>query len=178
MDGPTPPAGHDELVDVIDADDRVVAVVPRSVMRRDNLLHRSVGIIVRNPMGEVLVHRRAPTKDVWPDRWDIAVGGVVTSGEGVEEAARRELAEEIGVVDTVMRPLGVGSYEDGDVRCRCTCFETVHDGPVRFADGEVVDARWVSFDTLRAMLVEESFVPDSLALFATSLPVGGGSGTP
>ncbi len=155
---------------MIDHDDHVIATVPRSVMRRDNLLHRSVGIVVRNPAGEVLIHRRAETKDVWPGRWDLAVGGVVSSGEDPFAAARRELAEEVGVTGGDPVFLGIGVFEDAAVRCRCSCFEIVHDGPVEFHDGEVIEARWVEVAELRSLLAAASFVPDSIALFGMFRP--------
>ena len=61
----------DELVDVVDADDRVVRRVSRAEMRRENLLHRAVYLLVRNGRGELFVHRRTPTKDVYPGYCDV-----------------------------------------------------------------------------------------------------------
>src|SRR3954447_5289866 len=89
------PAG--ELVDVVDDDGRVVRVVTRAEMRAGCLRHRCTFIVVRNTAGEVLIHRRSEDKDLWPGRWDLACGGVVTAGEAWEPAARRELAEELGI---------------------------------------------------------------------------------
>ena len=68
-------------------------------MRRHRLRHRATFVVVRCSRGHVLMHRRSDTKDLWPGRWDLAVGGVVTAGEGYDDAARRELAEEVGVTD-------------------------------------------------------------------------------
>ena len=86
-----------ELVDQLDEDGAVVGAVTRRDMRAHNLRHRSVAVVVVNSRQELLVHRRADWKDVWPSRWDLAFGGVVGAGEAWEEAARRELAEEAGV---------------------------------------------------------------------------------
>ena len=105
----------DTLIDIVDADDRVVDVVTRREVRARNLRHRSVGIAVFARDGRVLIHRRADTKDVWPGRWDLAVGGVVDSGESWEAAAARELAEEVGSSAAVAE-IGRGTYEDDDVR--------------------------------------------------------------
>jgi isopentenyldiphosphate isomerase len=154
----------EELVDVVDADDNVVAVVPRWRMRAENLRHRSVGIMVVNHVGEILIHRRADTKDVWPGWWDLAVGGVVASGESYEDAARRELTEEVGVTAVSLDHLSSGSYEDDDVRAIVHTFCVVWDGPVHFNDGEVVEARWVGMAELRQRVVSDRFVPDSLAI--------------
>src|SRR5690606_9429424 len=59
--------GGDEELEEVDEAGRVVRVVTRAEMRAANLRHRAVGIVVRRPGdGAVLVHRRAPWKDVWP----------------------------------------------------------------------------------------------------------------
>jgi hypothetical protein len=43
-----------ELVDVIDEDDHVVATVTRRELRARDLLHRCTYILVRNAAGEIL----------------------------------------------------------------------------------------------------------------------------
>ena len=90
-------AVDEQLVDELDAMGMVIGEVTRAEMRRENLLHRSVFIVVRNDVDELLIHRRASWKDLWPDAWDIAVSGVVNAGEAWELAATRELVEELGI---------------------------------------------------------------------------------
>jgi NUDIX domain-containing protein len=51
-------------------------------------------IAIRNTAGEIWVHRRTDTKDVYPGLYDMVVGGVLASGEAWEDGARRELKEE------------------------------------------------------------------------------------
>jgi isopentenyldiphosphate isomerase len=161
---PAAPGGPEELVDIVDADDQVLAVVPRSRMRAENLRHRSVGIMIVNHVGEILIHRRADTKDVWPGWWDLAVGGVVASGESYDDAARRELAEEVGVEAVALDHLSSGHYEDDDVRAIVHTYCVVWDGPVVLNDGEVVEACWVGMAELRRRVATDRFVPDSLAI--------------
>jgi isopentenyldiphosphate isomerase len=156
-----------ESVDVVDEFDRVVRTVARSEMRRDRLRHRAVFVAVLDGAGRLLVHRRAPTKDVWPGWLDLAVGGVVTSGETYLEAARRELAEEIGVVGVDPDVIDGGIfqlYDDADVSLVGRCFAVTTTGPFEFADGEVSDAWWVSRDEFEQWRDRERFLPDSIAL--------------
>jgi isopentenyldiphosphate isomerase len=157
------PRPDEELVDLVDADDRVVETVTRRRMRAERLRHRAVFIAVRSSAGLLLVHRRSAAKDLWPSRWDVGVGGVVAAGEDYDGAARRELFEEVGV-DAVPVPLGGGRYDDDEVELLARCYVVVHDGPITFVDGEVAEARWVDRDGLAALLATVPFVPDSLAL--------------
>ena len=155
----------DELVDVVDEHDQVVRVVARREMRAQRLRHRTVFIAVTNSSGDVLVHRRADHKDVWPGRWDLAAGGVLAAGELYDEGAVRELAEELGIADVPLQRLGQGVYEDAEVAEISTVYRALWDGPVRFADGEVAEARWMSLEEVqRGAAGALDFVPDSVSL--------------
>ena len=63
------------------SDGAVVRLATRAEMRAGNLRHRSVAVVVVTSAGEVVAHRRADWKDVWPGRWDVCFGGVVGVGE-------------------------------------------------------------------------------------------------
>ena len=162
------PDGREELVDIVDSDDRIIDTVARAVMRRDVLRHRAVFVLVRDGEGRVLIHRRSDAKDLWPGWWDISVGGVVAAGESYDEAARRELFEEAGIA---AEPVFVssGTYDDTDVSLIARCYEVRHDGGVEARDGEVAEFRWVSTAELRDLVSRERFLPDSLALLGSRL---------
>jgi isopentenyldiphosphate isomerase len=172
-------AGH-ERVDIVDEHDTVVEVTTRSRMRAERLRHRAVFLLVTTSEGRLLVHRRSDTKDLWPGWWDVAVGGVVTSGETYHDAARRELAEEIGVEDpdVELRPLGGGSYTDDDVALIGRCYGVTWDGPLHFADGEVAEARFVTYDEFQVLQHQHRFLPDSLALLGHHIEQFGEISTP
>ena len=153
----------EELVDIVDDDDTVIATVTRSEMRSRRLQHRSVGIAVMSTDGRLLIHRRSLAKDIWPGWWDIAAGGVVATGETYETAARRELEEELGI-EADLELLGQSRYVDDDVAEMCRGYRVVHDGPFDFSDGEVSEVRWVTFAELDEMRATLSFLPDSMAL--------------
>lgn len=163
----------DELVDIVDEHDRVVDVVSRRRMRAEVLRHRAVYIAVQGTDGRLLVHQRSFDKDVRPGAWDIAVGGVVGSGETYDEAAVRELAEEIGVVDAVPTPIGGGTFGDEHYELIGRCYHVVSDGPFVFADGEVIGARWVDDGELQQLLREADVLSDSVALLLHHLRVAG-----
>ena len=111
----------EEQVEVVDADGCVTGVVTRAEMRAARLRHRSVFVAVFSHDGDLLVHRRSDAKDLWPGWWDLAVGGVVAAGEDWDDAARRELSEEIGAHGAVIEPIGGAAYSDADVALVARC---------------------------------------------------------
>jgi isopentenyldiphosphate isomerase len=155
---------HSEPVEVVDLDGNVIEVVTRQRMRAEKLRHRSVFIAVINDDGDLLVHRRADHKDVWPGWWDVAVGGVVGVGEEYDAAARRELREELGVDAGQIMSIGTGAYADDTVQLVASCYVVRDNGPFRFIDNEVTEAHWVSANEIDIWLAAKPFLPDSVAL--------------
>ena len=49
--------------------------------------------------GEILVTKRTPIKDIYPDLLEIGQGGAVSYDEEYEESAKREVEEEVGIKD-------------------------------------------------------------------------------
>ena len=159
----------EDLVDVVDEFDRVERVTTRASMRRDNLRHRGVGIAVLDSDDRLLIHRRADDKDVWPGYWDMAAGGVLASGESYVDGARRELSEELGIVDAPLHFVGEQRFEDDSVRVITHCFIARHDGDIVFNDGEVAEARWVTAEEFADLVGVLTWCPDSLSMVPDAL---------
>jgi 8-oxo-dGTP pyrophosphatase MutT (NUDIX family) len=157
----------DELVDEVDEHGNVLRVVTRAQMRAEVLCHRATYIGVVSTDGHLLIHQRSPDKEVYPSYWDVCAGGVCTAGEDWEPSARRELQEELGITVDVLEDRGGGYWIDEPSGASLVgrVFLARHDGPFSFDDGEVVDARFVTFDELDALLAEGTpFCPDSVEL--------------
>jgi isopentenyldiphosphate isomerase len=159
------PSADAELVDVVDDAGRTIAVVPRREMRARRLPHRAAYVLVFNPAGELFVHLRVPTKDVYPAHWDVAVGGVLAAGERFDEAARREAAEELGVSVDV-EPLFPLRWDDAHTVVHGMAYRAVHEGPFRLQPEEIVRGEFVPLDAVPARAAHEPFCPDGLAVLA------------
>ncbi len=170
----------EELVALYDPDDvtgRVVDAAPRSRMRAENLPHAASSILLRRSDGRVLVHQRAAGKDLWPSMFDAACGGVIGAGETPEQCAVRELAEEVGVRGPALRPLLTTWYRDERTQGLVHLYGATWDGEVRFVDGEVAAAWWLTPAEVAALLVDPArpLVPDSRMLLDLLGPALDGS---
>jgi len=158
-----PPDAGSELVDVIDEEGRTIGTATRREMRARRLPHRCVYLLVFNSRGELFIHLRTPTKDVYPDHWDIAVGGVLTAGETFDEGVRREALEELGV-SVAAEALFPFRYADPATVVQGMVYRAVHDGPFRLQPEEVVRGEFVALAEVAARAGREPFCPDGLAV--------------
>ncbi len=86
-----------EVYAVVDENDKVIGSATRQEIHQKGWLHRSVHIFVFNKYGQLYLQKRALSKDLYPGCWDSSAAGHVDWGESYEEAAARELEEELGV---------------------------------------------------------------------------------
>ena len=86
-----------ELVERVDERDRVLGVVDRSEAIKNSWLHRVATTVCRDTEGRILVHRRPADVSRFPGQYNWLIGGAADIGESYEEAAARELTEELGV---------------------------------------------------------------------------------
>ena len=86
----------DELFDVVDENDRVTGQAVRRDVHARGWRHRAVHLLVVSMAGQVFLHKRSKTKDLFPGVWDSSAAGHVGAGEDYDETARRELEEELG----------------------------------------------------------------------------------
>jgi isopentenyldiphosphate isomerase len=152
-----------ELVDVVDDEGRVVRTATRREVRVLGLPHRCVYVLVFNRRGDLFVHLRTATKDVFPSHWDVAVGGVLAAGESFDAAAAREGSEELGV-ELAPEPLFPFRYAGKRTVAHGMVYRAVHDGPFRLQVEEVVrgDFQPIAEALTRAEVVP--FCPDGLAV--------------
>jgi len=155
-----------ELIDILDDEGNVVGVATRSEIRRRRLPHRCTYILVFNPAGDLLIHQRTETKDVFPGYWDVTVGGVLAAGELWDDGARREAIEEIGVeVDPEF--LFDFRYRGDFGRVFAKVYKAMHAGPFQLQVEEVAVASFVKRSTLPKLFVERRFCPDGVAVWET-----------
>lgn len=70
---------------------------PKSLVHQRGFYHNTVHIWFYTNQGEILLAQRSYKKSICPGLWDVSVAGHVDAGETMEEAAIREVSEEIGL---------------------------------------------------------------------------------
>lgn len=93
---------QDELFVVVDKDDKVVGYKTRGECHKDRtIIHRSALVVLCNKDGEILLQKRSLKKDLYPGYFTLSSSGHVAKDESYEDAIKREIKEELGVVSPV-----------------------------------------------------------------------------
>ncbi|MDI3408609.1 NUDIX hydrolase [Streptomyces cavernicola] len=156
----------EEIIDIVDEQDRVVGRSPRGEAYAKGLRHRCAFILARDAEDRIFVHRRTPTKLVFPSMYDMFVGGVVGAGESYDTAALREAEEELGVSGLPQPvPLFKFLYETDEHTWWSYVYEVRCELPV---SPQVEEVAWHAFLTeaeVERRLGEWDWVPDGLAAY-------------
>jgi 16S rRNA (adenine1518-N6/adenine1519-N6)-dimethyltransferase len=157
----------EELFDVVNERDEVLYPLARSAVHRQLLLHRAVHVFVLDSRGRLLIHRRSPVKEEFPNVWTSSCSGHVSAGETYDETAPRELAEELGITGVSLERL------QKFAACAETSWEftvlyrTVTDQLISPDAGEMTAVAWVSPGELDVMTVADpdQYSPAFLLLY-------------
>jgi isopentenyldiphosphate isomerase len=152
----------EEIVQIVDSDNKETDAVPRRIMREQGLIHRACYILVFNAQGQLFLQKRTDTKDLYPSCWDIAAGGVVLAGESYELSAERELQEELGVEVENFKHLFDQYFEEDENRVWGRIFSCVHNGPFVLQKEEVADGFFMDVAAIFELSVKEDFTPDGI----------------
>jgi len=160
------PSHDEESIVLVDAQDVPQGVAPKAEVHRRGLKHRAISVLVRNHAGDMLLHRRNVEKYHSGGLWTNACCSHPRPGEAAEDAARRRLAEEMGIRCGVT-PLFVAQYraavsngyiEDEVVRV----FGSTYEGPISPDPAEVSEWKWLPLAELADDLVRR---PDSYTVW-------------
>lgn len=167
----------EEMFDVVDEDDVVVDVLPRSEVHARGLLHRAVSVFVFNSRGELLLQKRSATKDEYPLLYTSSASGHVSAGETYDETAPRELQEELGLAAplTFLHKFPAAPEMANE---HTALYETATDEPPVPDPGEICGVSWWALGDLagRVAARPDDFTPPFRVLFAWYLGnlAGGG----
>ncbi len=151
-----------EKIALVDKDDNEIGVIYRDDLK-PNDIHRIVSIWIENEDGDILLAQRAMHKTLHPGLWGPAAAGAVSYGETYEEAAYKELSEEIGIADARLEYITKSLYNINGENRFISWHKTTLDKPAEefILEDAVAQVKWFK----KADLIEqlnsspELFVP-------------------
>jgi len=111
--------------------------------------HAVTNIWVINSKGMVLCTHRSSENEGNPNKWQTYAGGHVKDGDSFEETAIKELDEELGLnsKDGKLIFFKQTKREDGKhITAMFAFFWNGNPEDINMRDGEIDDAKWISFD--------------------------------
>ena len=156
----------DELLDVVDDNDEVIAVKRRGDIHAQGLMHRAVHILLFNSRGELFLQKRSLSKDEQPGKWDSSAAGHVDTGENYLDCACREIGEELGiVVDQPLQPLFKLPAMLRTGNEHCMVYQYFFDGPLVLQADEIDEGEWVDPETMDRRIADaDPLLTDAISL--------------
>lgn len=150
----------EELIQIVDANDQPVRGATKEAAWRDGLIHRIVHVYAFGPDGRLLLQKRADNIELYPGRWCESASGHVDEGEDWEQAARREMQEEVGITPAVLEFLGTRRTSKVFQGRKLERFSrsyrtTIEEIPINLQQKEVSSVHWVSLDKVKLEVRQE-----------------------
>lgn len=90
----------EELVDIYDriTGRKIGKIISKNKAHEEGIWHSAIHIIMLSKdKSKVLLQKRCASKKLYPNMWDITVGGHISAGEDSLVSAKREFKEELGL---------------------------------------------------------------------------------
>jgi isopentenyl-diphosphate Delta-isomerase len=157
-----------EIVDVVDENDSVIGQASKGeVNSNPKLIHREVAVLIYDGSRRVLMQQRSRKKKTHPLYWTISVAGHVPAGMAPEEAAHKELIEELGF-DTNLMQYEKELFQHPYENFFATSYlgEILKEAVVNFDKDEIENTRFVNEKELDEMIARGEKIEEySLADF-------------
>ena len=154
-------SGNMEIFDLYDRD-RILTgeTINRGQKPPAGRYHLVVHVCIFNSKDQMLIQKRSLEKAAWAGLWDVSVGGAAQEGDSSQQAAHRELLEELGIdYDfSQIRPVMTVNFPNGfdDIYLVNLDLEF---NRLKLLDSEVAEVRWADLGSIRTMIKNGEFIP-------------------
>ncbi|MHB8174220.1 MAG: NUDIX hydrolase [Nitrospirota bacterium] len=150
-----------EYFEVVNEQGEVIGKAPRSECHGNPaLVHRAAHVLVFNKKGELLLQLRSRDKDIQPGKWDTSVGGHLGVGESYEQAALREMGEELGIEPPELKYLYDYPLRNDVESENIRSFLAMHEGPFKPQAEEIEDIKFWSLEEIASAFHKGIFTPN------------------
>ena len=161
----------EEMIDVLDeyTGEKTGEVISKNEAHRTGIWHGSIHVlIVNNDKTKTLLQKRCAEKKLYPNTWDIAVGGHISSGEDDITSAKRELEEELGLnpdelkiekVDRITEKLTNNGVISNEYVSIFIVYADIDINDIKLQVEEVSEVKWCTKKELNKFIEDKVIIP-------------------
>lgn len=161
----------EEMIDILDETngDLTGEIISKNEAHKTGKWHGSIHIIIINKDStRTLLQKRCAEKKLYPNMWDIAVGGHISAGETAILTAERELQEELGLnikdfeikqIDRVKEQLNNNGIISNEFVTIYIVKGDIDISDIKLQKEEVSEAKWCSKDELNQLISNKEILP-------------------
>ena len=158
-----------EIIDIYNPEtmEKTGEVIDKSSAHRLGIWHSAIHLIIVNKDStKVIFQKRAKNKDLYPNMWDISVGGHIKSNEIDIDAAKRELEEELGIksnnikfIKKYKEELNNNGVDSKEVVSLFVLSLDNEEEKLKLQKEEVSEAKWITKKEMELLIKNKLVVP-------------------
>lgn len=161
----------DEMIDILDefTGEKTGEVISKNEAHNKGIWHGSIHIlIINNKKNKTLLQKRCAEKKLYPNTWDIAVGGHISAGEDDITSAKRELEEELGLnpeklkiekVDRITEKFVNNGVISNEYVSIFVVYTDIDINDINLQVEEVSEAKWCTKEELNEFINAKVIIP-------------------
>lgn len=161
----------DEMIDILDefTGEKTGEIISKNEAHNKGIWHGSIHIlIINNKKNKTLLQKRCAEKKLYPNTWDIAVGGHISAGEDDITSAKRELEEELGLnpeklkiekVDRITEKLINNGVISNEYVSIFVVYTDIDINDINLQVEEVSEAKWCTKEELNEFINAKVIIP-------------------
>jgi isopentenyldiphosphate isomerase len=161
----------DEIIDVLDekTGEKTGETISKKEAHRTGVWHGAIHIIIVNKEhNKTLLQKRCTQKQLYPNTWDIAVGGHISAGESDLISAERELEEELGLnlsdyeikfIEKVQEKLNNNGIISNEYVSIFVVYADIAVNNIVLQEEEVSEIKWCSKEELNDFIDQKIIIP-------------------
>lgn len=145
-----------EYLDLVNENDEVIGKEDRDIIYQNNWRNfRVINIMIFTSDNKIIVPKRSSNRKVFPNCYDCSVGGHVSSGETYEQAAYRELEEELGITNVKLDEIAYFKPFDINTSSFSKMYKLVYDKELNYDKDGIEQIYYMTKEEIDNLIKED-----------------------